>query len=200
MDMYIKPLPEITEADLMDLRTVVMCMMAYTGFLRFNELSSIRLGHVTFNDEGFKLIIPSSKTDKYHEGRAVVISSCEPGYCPVELLMKYVKLAEIKDADSFIFRSLSKVKGGYRLREMNQPMSYTRVREIILHALRPLVDDVSKFGVHSLRAGGATAAAQAGVQDRLFKRHGRWKTENAKDGYVKDSVKDLLSVSKSLGL
>ena len=70
----------------------------------------------------------------------------------------------------------------------------------MLYALRPIVDDVSKFGVHSLRAGGATAAAQAGVLDRLFKRHGRWKGVNVKDGYVKDSIDDLLSVSKSLAL
>ena len=49
--------------------------------------------------------------------------------------------------------------------------------------------------MHSLRSGGATAAANAGVLDRLFKRHGRWRSESAKDGYVKDSVSSLLSVS-----
>lgn len=109
-------------------------------------------------------------------------------------------LAQVKIPDSFLFRSLSKVRGGYKLREANQPMSYTRVREIVLDAIRPLMEDVSKYGVHSLRAGGATVAAQSGVPDRLFKRHGRWKCENAKDGYVKDSHRDLLSVTKSLGL
>ena len=38
------------------------------------------------------------------------------------------------------------------------------------------------------------------VPDRLFKRHGRWRSENAKDGYVKDSFNDLLFVSKNLGI
>ena len=52
----------------------------------------------------------------------------------------------------------------------------------------------------SLRSGGASQAAKAGVPDRLFKRHGRWKSENAKDGYVKERVPNLLSVSQSLGL
>ena len=60
--------------------------------------------------------------------------------------------------------------------------------------------DPLQFGMHSLRAGGATAAANAGVPDRLFKRHGRWRSESAKDGYVKDSVDSRLSVSKSLGI
>ena len=58
----------------------------------------------------------------------------------------------------------------------------------------------STHGLHSLRAGGATAAANARVNDRLFKRQGRWKSETAKDGYVKDSLKSLLSVSQNLGL
>ena len=56
------------------------------------------------------------------------------------------------------------------------------------------------FGLHSLRSGGATAAANEGVPDRLFKRHGRRKSENAKDGYVKDKLSALLSVSMNLGL
>ena len=40
------------------------------------------------------------------------------------------------------------------------------------------ITDVSKISVHSLRAGGATSAANAGIADRLFKRHGRWASEN----------------------
>jgi len=51
-----------------------------------------------------------------------------------------------------------------------------------------------EFTPHSLRAGGATAAAEAGVPDRIFKRDGQWKSENAKDGYVKDSLEKRLKV------
>ena len=51
-----------------------------------------------------------------------------------------------------------------------------------------------------MRAGGATAAANAKVPDRLFKRHGRWRSESAKDGYVKDNIESRLKVSQSLGL
>ena len=43
-------------------------------------------------------------------------------------------------------------------------ISYTRARELIKDAFRGLTD-VSKIGVHSLRAGGATSAANA---DRLI--------------------------------
>jgi hypothetical protein len=40
----------------------------------------------------------------------------------------------------------------------------------------------------------------AGVDDRLFKKHGRWKTNHAKDGYVKENILDRLSVTKKLGI
>ena len=58
----------------------------------------------------------------------------------------------------------------------------------------------ANYGLHNLWEGGATAAANVGVPDRLFKRHKRWKTENAKKGYVDDSTKSRLSVSKHLSL
>ena len=77
-------------------------------------------------------------------------------------------------------------------------MSYSRLRELLLAKIEQLGMDPKLFGMHSLRAGGATAAANAGVPDRLFKRHGRWRSESVKDGYVKDSVERRLSVSKSL--
>ena len=61
-------------------------------------------------------------------------------------------------------------------------------------------DDISAIGTHSHRRGGATAAANAGIPDRLFKRHDRWASESAKDGYVQDSLSSRLSVSKALGI
>ena len=68
---------------------------------------------------------------------------------------------------------------------------------MVREALRRLGEEPDAYGLHSLRAGGASAA---GVEDRLFKRHGRWRSENAKDGYVKDSYESRLSVSLNLGL
>ena len=56
------------------------------------------------------------------------------------------------------------------------------------------------FSAHSLRSGGAIAAAIAGVSDRLFKRHGRWRSEELKNGYVEDSLDKRLEVTQHLGL
>ena len=58
--------------------------------------------------------------------------------------------------------------------------------------------DVSNIGTHSLRAGGASAAANACIQDGLFKRQGLQASDNVKDGYVKDSIHLRLAFSRSL--
>ena len=74
------------------------------------------------------------------------------------------------------------------------------MRELFLAKLKELGFEVAKFGLHSQPAGGAYAAANAGVADPLFKWHGRWRSESAKDGYIKDSRDALLSVSRRLQL
>ena len=93
---------------------------------------------------------------------------------------------------------IKKTKFGYKPR--SKGLSYTRLRELVLEAFKDIVPDISAIGTHSLRSGGATAAANAGIPDRLFKRHGRWSSDSAKDGYVKDSLSSRLSVFKALGV
>jgi len=99
----------------------------------------------------------------------------------------------------FVFRPICKSKMGERLRDSGS-ISYTCLWEQFKKKVGELGYNPTDFGLHSLRAGGATRAANAGVSDRLFKRHGQWKSENAKDGYIDDSVKHRLSVTRQLGL
>ena len=105
-------------------------------------------------------------------------------------------------AEDFIFRPATyyKSKGSYSLRRTNRSISYSTARDQILKLLGQIGLNLKDFGLHSLRSGGASAAANHGVKDRLFKRHGRWKTESVKDGYVKDDLNKLLSVTSNLGL
>lgn len=82
----------------------------------------------------------------------------------------------------------------------NEPMTYSRARQLLHEFLQSAGVTHGDFGLHSLRSGGVTAAANAGVPDRLFKRHGGWRSEQAKDGYLKESMEDLLAVSKAVAL
>jgi len=57
-------------------------------------------------------------------------------------------------------------KRGVRLRE--EAMLYNPAKELVKKELCKEGLDPSKFGLHSLRSGGASAAATLGVPDRLF--------------------------------
>ena len=115
------------------------------------------------------------------------------------MVKRYLRTAKVaSNSEEFIFRTL--LPGSTGLWQENKQMSYTLVRELILQQFSKVGLNSSTHGLHSLRSGGATTAANAGVHDRLFKRHGRWRSENAKDSYIKDDLKSLLSVSKNLGL
>ena len=187
---------------LVDLIICTMILLAYAGFLRYNELISIRRCDLELFDSHVSIFIMKSKTDIYRQGAWVLIGATHSSTCPVEMLKKYLNVAELYDEadEEFLFRPVSFCSSNnvYKLR--SGQLSYTRCLELLKQALSSVGLDPSKFGMHSLRSGGASAAANFGVPDRLFKKHGRCRSETAKDGYVQDSMKDRLSVSLNLGL
>lgn len=71
-----------------------------------------------------------------------------------------------------VFWGITVTKEGERLRKA-EGLNNTKLRELLLSKISQLGFDHKLFGLHSLRAWGATAATNAGVPDRLFKRHGR---------------------------
>ena len=59
------------------------------------------------------------------------------------------------------------------MRNKNVPLSYARARELFLDVVTVVGMEREEFSLHSLCSGGASIAANAGVNDRLFKSHGR---------------------------
>jgi integrase len=177
-----------------------MIIVAYCGFLRYNELSQLTCNDISFFDKHVKIIIPKSKTDQYRQGNEILLAKLSSIACPVKALTKYIHSAGIVlSSDLFLFRPLYKTKSAYSLKSSNRPLSYTRTKEVLLSRLKEVAPIGLDFGLHSLRASGATAAAAAGVNDRCWKRHGRWRS-NAVEGYVQDSLKKRLEVTQKLGL
>ena len=98
-----------------------------------------------------------------------------------------------------LFRPICSSKRGESLR-VSEGISNPCLSEQFKRKLNQLGYNAEEFGLHSLRAGGATVAANASVPDCNFKRHERWKSQSAKDCYVEDSLQSRLSVSKRLGV
>ena len=142
--------------------------------------------------------ITSSKTDQYREGASVLVARTGSPTCPVAMTDRYFALAGLSHSSKLrLFRSIVHAKSGDWLRSAGS-LSYTRMRELLLQKISQLEFNPKLFGLHSLRADGATAAANAGVVDRLFTRHGRWRSEADKDGYVCKGLRPIPLVSHTV--
>ena len=193
----------IRNCSLLNLRTFTIIVLGYSGLMRYSEISDLKRHDFVFEESYVKIFIEKSKTDQYRDGHWLFLAKTGSHLCPVNLLKVYFHRADIKeDSEEYIFRAMTYFKSSdiHKLRQKNTPLSYPTARENVLNAFTDIGLDAKRFGLHSLRSGGASAAANNGVSDRLFKRHGRWKSDKAKDGYVEDSLKSLLSVSSKLGL
>ena len=49
-----------------------------------------------------------------------------------------------------------------------------------------------QFCLHTLSSGGETAGANFAINDGLFQKQGRWKSEIIKDGYAHENTKIVL--------
>lgn len=130
------------ENDLSSLRICVLCLLGFSGFLRYSELAAIKAKHITFFVSYMSILLEKSKTDIYRRGSTVIISKTGGNLCPVKWLLRYMQLANIElDSDQYIFRALCflKTRGIHKLCSKNSPLSYTRAREILLVADRKSV-------------------------------------------------------------
>ena len=188
------------DAPLSDIPTLSVCLLGFAGFFRFNEMDKICESDIVVYEKHTEIFIESSKTDQLRDGAWVVIVRTGTPLYPVAMLKCFMRMANMTGAhDKHLFRAIVSTKNCQKLRDSGS-VSYTRIRELVLEKLSAIGLDPKRFGLHSLCSGGVSVAANAGVPDRMFKRHGRWRSENAKDGYVKDSLKECLLVSQNLGL
>ena len=113
--------------------------------------------------------IQRSKTDQLRYGDEILIARTANSTCPVSMLERYMRMAGIEQhSNAYIFRAIIKSKYGENLRASGR-ITYSTLRELFKRKLVELGHSPDKFGQHSLRAGGAIAAANAGVQDRLLR-------------------------------
>ena len=135
--------------------------------------------------------------------KEVYLTKLDTVLCPIELVSQYLqkkKKEHQRYCQKYIFRGIITTKSHSKLRSCDKHISYTCIRQNVIEGLKNTGAETKLFGLHSLRVGGATAAANLGVNDRLFKKHGRWKSEKVKDGYIHESIEAKLIVTKNLGL
>ena len=189
-----------SSSDPLVVRDLCMIILSYSCFLRYNELSNLKCSDVTFFDYYFSICITKSKTDQYRSGNEVVCAKINALSCPYKALCKYIKQNDINiHSGDYLFKPMFRSGIQCKLIGKNKKLSYTRTKEVLVSRIKEF-NSAGNYGLHSFRAGGASAAANQNVLDRCWKRHGRWFSEKFKDGYVADSLTHRLSVTNNLGL
>ena len=160
------------------------CLLAFFGLLRVGEYMGGRLrkGDVKIEAGGVSITIMRSKTSNVPA--VVSVTARTDSLCPVKALLDYLAFFPLlrlpQDDGCPLFLS--------RLRN-NRPVIEPMTEADFIASLRVLVRvalpgrDERRYAGHSLRRGGATALALAGVAEAHIQRHGRW-TSDAYKAYI----------------
>lgn len=90
-------------ASLHNTRSVLICSLAFTAFLIFNELAKLVRSDVEIEDDMLKLFIQSGETDQYRDG-----ASSRKATCPVAMMNRYLDRAGLS-CDSPFFASFPRL-------------------------------------------------------------------------------------------
>ncbi len=143
-------------------RDRALLLLGFAGAFRRSELVSLDVDDLTWSDDGLTVRVKRSKTDQEGAGRTVGIPyGSKPTTCPVRAVRAWLAVAEI--ADGPVFRGVDPHNNLRRTR-----LSDKTVARVVKSSAEAAGLDPTQYAGHSLRAGLATAAAQAGVAERVI--------------------------------
>jgi integrase len=178
-------------------RDRALFLLGFAGAMRRSELIGLDVAHVTWTDEGIKLLIERSKTDKQGEGAEIAIPRGKAEEtCPVAALKDWLTLAEVTTGPLF-----RKVNRGGAVESAR--LSADGVRQILLKraAAAGLKGTLAEpVGPHGLRAGFVTTAYRNGVPDEEIMGHTRHRSLTTMRSYVRRAKLSQASPAGKLGL
>ena len=66
--------------------------------------------------------------------------------CPIKLFKRYIEATKIKESKKkFVFRQICHSKQGFKLKDLDKPISYTTVRDILVANLKNIGLDKTQF-------------------------------------------------------
>jgi site-specific recombinase XerD len=163
------------------LRDRALILVGFAGAFRRDELAHIALEDLEWTRAGVVVLLRHSKTDQEGRGRKVGIPFGQHAEtCPVRALRTWLKVAEISSGPAF-----RKVD---RWGKVGTHALCDRAVALIVKRLAAAAGlDASRYGGHSLRAGLATAAAIAGVDERKIMAQTGHKSVEMVRRYIRDA-------------
>ncbi len=142
-------------------RNRALLLLGFAGAFRRSELVGLDIADVVVTGDGLVVTLRRSKTDQEGAGRTVGIPyGSDPTTCPVRATTGWIAVAGLTAGP--LFRSIT------RHGKMQGRLSDWAVAQVVKAAATGAGLDPANYAGHSLRAGLATAAAQAGVSERAI--------------------------------
>ena len=152
----------------------------------FSPHRTLLTGDVQILNHSISLRVRASKTDQKQRGQTVLIGCTRASACPVDLLASYIMHARQLPRTAPLFQW----KDGTYL----TPSKFTTV---LKQALTAVGANQRHFSTHSLRIGGATAAATAGIEPSIIQELGRWRSQCFRR-YTRAPNSRLLSAAEAM--
>ena len=176
-----------------------MVNFCYYTLSRFDCITKIRLVDLHFEDDYFKVLISSSKTDQNAEGQYVFLPK-KSSYCPFKLLCNYIHIFDFDNMQNpFLFPPLKWNKSAKSWSPCDgKPVSYSVAYKGFKSLLVKFNMSPSNLSLHSFRIGATTDAFEAEMPDHIIDRRGRWKNPKTKYSYVKNPDEDIVKCLQKL--
>ncbi|GIT93091.1 integrase [Jannaschia pagri] len=139
-----------------DHRDRALLLLGFAGGFRRSELVGLERDDIEGVRQGLVVILRRSKTDQEGEGRRIGIPHGRTRHCPVAAVERWIEVAGIEAGA--LFRPIN--RHGH---VGSTPLTGDAVSVLIRERLKAAGFDPEGYSGHSLRAGFATSAAQAGV-------------------------------------
>ena len=137
-------------------------LLAFFGFLRSSELTSLQVADITPRQSGFNCSIRSSKTDPFRRGAVVIIApSQDSTLCPVLALRHYLACRPQVPGQLFRFAT-------------GTALTKSTLNRLVKTLSQTVGIPVNRYSTHSFRIGAATTGAAAGIPDWKIRMLGRW--------------------------
>ena len=180
------------------IRFLFILLVGFAGFFRMDEIRNLSVKDISICSEYISVFIPKRKNDQYREGihpswqgliRLLAQFLLPRGYSSSFL---YLVSHLPPSLDELLNQSLKSIFMFLK--------AFLTLREEFRKYVKPFVDDIARYGTHSIKSGAASNPACRDISGDLLGMHAGWKCANSKNRYIKHAVNDRLKVARSIAL
>jgi integrase len=180
--------------DLLGVRDRALLLLGFAGAFRRSELVGLDVEDLSFGRDGLTVTLRRSKTDQEGAGQKVGAPyGSTPATCPVRNLRAWLDAAHVTAGP--VFRGVDRWGHVSAAGLTDKAVALVVKRHAEAAGLDP-----AQYAGHSLRAGLATAAAEAGVPERVITAQTRHRSLPMVRRYIRDGSLFRENAAAAVGL